>query len=255
METPKNVTVLCDDIRALEGLALCQILGLLGAECHQHGLAEASSEERDEPPHELEQDLRKSPLVIAVASDESPPAGLVPLIYRMRGDSRLNWDGAFLVVAGESEDRTTMLNIDLLGDPENRFSLGRTAGHSVVFRPLQIAELLREVEQVKEIGANAWTTILKQGDAWRVASLVRDAEGFLVANRFEQAADLVVEILSLVRRIMWMPLLLDWHQDLRFVRELLEDFPDGTTPSSPLEVRSILQRVRQILLKTCVGGC
>lgn len=254
METPKNVTVLCDDIRAAEGSAVCQILRLVGAECHQHLLTEASSEGRDEPPHELEQDLRKSPLVIAVASDESPSTGFVPLIYRMRGDSRLNWEGAFLVVAGEREDRTAMLKIDLLGDPENRFSLGRTAGHSVVFRPLQIAELLREVEQVKEIGANAWTTILKRGDAWRVASLVRDAEGFLAADRFEQAAEVVVEILSLVRRIMWMPLLLDWHQDLRFVRQLLEDFPDTATPSTPFQLNSILQRVRQILLKTCVGG-
>jgi hypothetical protein len=255
METPKTVTVLCDEIREVEGSALCQVLGLLGAECHQYGPADVLSERRDGPPHRMAQDLRKSPLVIAFASDESSPTVFVRLIHRLRGDSQLNWDGAFMVVLGEHENQTVVLKIDLLGDPENRFSFGRTPGHAVIFHPLQIAELLWEVENVKEIGANAWATILKQGDAWRVAYMVKDAEGLLAAGGFEETAKLVGEILSLVRRIRWMPLLLDWHQDLRFIREFLEDFPVTATPSSPAELKSILQRVRQILLKTCIGGC
>lgn len=256
METPRSVTVLRDSPGIPEASALCMFLGLLGVECHQHDLAEAVAGTPADGPLGLAAHLSRSPLVIALSSDAVPPTRLVHTVNRLRCNGRLNWDGAFLAVVGEYGERSALLKTDLLGDSQNRFPFGGIPGHAAIFRPVLIAELLRQLAALREIGSHAWATLLHQADAWKVRAMTREAESLIAAGDAPAAAAMLGEVISLAKSISWLPLLLDWHQDFSLVQEMLRELLSAPSPSAGMgthELTPIVLRVKQILSKTCIG--
>lgn len=159
MEIPRFVTVLCDDSSVVEASGLCQFMGLLGANCQMLDINMVLQGSFTDQSSGLIGHLSNSPLIIAVPNDGAPRSLFAHLVYRLRSNERLNWDGAFLAIVGDREDLSAFLTMDLLGDLTKRFQFGRIPGHSVILRPVQIRELIRQLVAVKEFGSHAWTTL------------------------------------------------------------------------------------------------
>lgn len=254
METPTSVTVLSDGLAAPEASALCGLLGLLGAECHQHDPAEVL----DGPAvGGLLEHLRRSALVIALSSDAVSSKRLAHLVHRLRSDTSMYWDGAFLAVIEGHEERSALLKLIHPGDEQNGRPFDRAQGHAAVSRPVNITELLRELAALVEMGPHTWAARLHELDVWRVGAMTREAESLIGAGDTRAAARVLGEVISLAESITWEPLLLDWHRDSEFVQELLQELPSSPLPapeSGAHELTTIVLRVKRILSKTWVGG-
>lgn len=237
--------------------AISNVIRLFCQKCHRYhditgepppgAAARANMEEVLQARHEL----RNYPLIIAIPGRGSGPPQIIRLLYRLR--SALAWEGGFLGIVEDVIERQQLMELSLLGEHGGRFQFGDMPGHVALCRPVLLADLLQAVSTMEEMSLEVWYGLLDQCSIGSLLEKVSRAERLMQGGVTQEAAGIVREVLDGMGRIDWLVLLVDAHKDLRLVNNLIETYPPDV-PLVETDCPVILEKIRQILLRSSMGG-
>lgn len=193
--------------------------------------------------------LLKYRLIIAVAHWDTKPLEIIRLVHHLRSD--LAWEGSFLAIVNEEEEKQRLREINLIGERAERFRFGQLPGHAVIYLPFLLTDFLNEVAKLEDMYIEVWDSLVSGSLVGDISKEINEASEFARNNDIQKALGILSEILFIMKQVDWLTWLRDPHEDLLFVNKFIEVYP----PERPVDkddCSSIITNIQEILSKSFI---
>jgi hypothetical protein len=144
------------------------------------------------------------------------PCQAIQEIHHLR---KLQWQGTFVTLVSTPAEKEYLLNLSLFGEKDGRFAYGKIPGHKIAIIHSLIADIL---SFRKDFGLSS--------GAWR-DYLVKSSIHTLI-QQLQQTSINIQQVLATIHsiNILWDTIIS--HEQARYIRELKQKYPLGTTPAA-----------------------
>jgi hypothetical protein len=155
------------------------------------------------------------------------PYQVIEQIHKFRG---VEWQGTFITVVNKSIEKEQLLNHSLFGEKDGKLAYGQIPGHKVALTHSLLSDILF-FQNDPGLSSGAWRDYLAKSS---INALLQ---------QLQQTSIDIQKVLTTIHslNILWDTIIS--HEQARYIRELKQKYPLGTTPP-PSEVSQIITNLQ-----------
>lgn len=234
MSFPESVLIIGEDPTAQ---AICQVLGLMGTECHKFATIPSNSEEKLNFIDILTYDNPR--LVIAIAAS---PVQILTYVHQLR--TNLEWAGKFITIVKNEKEKQELLNQSLFPENDEKFIYSNVPGHTAICEPHLISQLFENVMTMKGMYWNTWSNLVK---SLPLSRDLQELEKLLSNNQLQEAQVTLNTLMARFNQVKWQEMI---PHECKEQHRLLEKIQKTLTPKNPQEYYWITQSIKEIIKQT-----
>jgi hypothetical protein len=155
------------------------------------------------------------------------PDQVIKQIHHLR---RVQWQGTFVTIVNTLSEKEHLLNLSLFGEEDGRLAYGKVPGHKVAIIHSFLSDIL-SFQNDPGLSSGAWCDYLAKSSIHNLST------------QLQQTSIDIQHVLTTIHslNIFWDTIMS--HEQARYIRELKQKYPLGTTPP-PSEIPQIITHLQ-----------